>query len=144
MNKPAITGDAITRGVCRLLRELGYEVLTEFRLRNGRRADVIGLDRAGRFVIAEVKASIADFQADRKWQEYVPFCDRFYFAVATDFPRDILPAGCGVIVADRYGGTVLAEAMPTAMAPARRKTLVLGFARTAGARLAQVIDPPVA
>ncbi len=95
MNEHVVDGDEITRGVCRLLRELGYEVLTEFHLRKGRRADVIGLDRAGRFVIAEVKYSVADLEADHKWREYVPFSDRFYFAVTNDFPRDILPAETG-------------------------------------------------
>jgi hypothetical protein len=27
----------------------------------------------------EVKVSRADFVADRKWREYLPYCDRFYF-----------------------------------------------------------------
>ncbi len=74
--------DGIARGVCRTLGVLGYATLTEMRLGSGRRVDVIGLDRHGGFAIVEVKSSTADFQSDRKWPEYLRFCDRFYVAVA--------------------------------------------------------------
>ena len=67
-------------------------VLAEVPLANGRRADLIGLDRAGSFTLVEVKSGRADFQADHKWPEYLEFCDRFYFAVAHDFPNELLPA----------------------------------------------------
>ena len=48
----------IARGVCRLLGNMGCATILEFKLRSRRRVDVIGLDRAGRFVIAEVKSSL--------------------------------------------------------------------------------------
>ena len=51
-----------------------------------------GLDRKGRFVIVEIKSSLADFRADTKWPDYLPHCDFYYFAVADDFPVDVLPA----------------------------------------------------
>ncbi|SVC61232.1 uncharacterized protein METZ01_LOCUS314086, partial [marine metagenome] len=51
----------LARGVGRLLRHMGYDSLTEFTLRSGRRADVVGIDRKGKIVIAEIKISAADF-----------------------------------------------------------------------------------
>ncbi|MDP6176133.1 MAG: MmcB family DNA repair protein, partial [Rhodospirillales bacterium] len=57
-----LAADDITRGVCRHLRDLGYSPLTEFKLRTNRRVDVIGLDKGGRFLVAEVKSSVADFR----------------------------------------------------------------------------------
>ncbi|MCY8956159.1 MmcB family DNA repair protein [Bacillus cereus] len=30
-------------------------------------------------IFVEVKASDRDFQIDKKWKEYIPFCDKFYF-----------------------------------------------------------------
>ena len=71
------TARAVARGVCRLLSELGQASLTEFTLRTGRRVDVIGLAGDGRITVVEIKSSLADFRADRKWPEYLEFCDRF-------------------------------------------------------------------
>ncbi|MFC5449141.1 MmcB family DNA repair protein [Paenibacillus aestuarii] len=45
----------------------GNIVASEVTLPNGRRADVIGYDEAGRIIIIEVKVSSADFQRDEKW-----------------------------------------------------------------------------
>ena len=92
----------LTRGVCKLFEDLGFGTLTEFKLTNGRRVDVMAIDRNGAFVIVEVKSTVSDFRADRKWHEYLAFCDRFYFAIPADFPIDLMPKDCGIIVADPY------------------------------------------
>ena len=125
---------AVTRGAARLLLDLGYAPLLEVGLPNGRRADIMALSPKGRIVICEVKSGLEDFRTDRKWGEYLPFCDGFYFAVAPEFPREVLPEGPGLIVADGFGGAVLGEAPDTALAPARRKALTLAFARLAAVR----------
>ena len=75
------TAQKLARGVGRLLTHLGYDSLTEFTLRSGRRADLAGIDRKGRIAIVEIKSSVADFRADQKWPEYLDYCDLFYFAV---------------------------------------------------------------
>ena len=133
---------AITRGTARLLGDLDQGVLTEFSLVSGRRVDMIGIDRAGLVTVIEVKASVADFKGDRKWWEYLAFCDRFYFAVATDFPRDLLPddANCGVIIADRFGAEILREPVVEKLPAARRKAVTLSFARAAARRLQGLLD----
>ncbi|SUS05753.1 conserved hypothetical protein [Candidatus Defluviicoccus seviourii] len=128
------------RGATKLLIELGYRVLREFPLANGRRADVIGINDRAAFVIAEVKSSLADFRSDGKWPAYVGYCDHFYFAVGPGFPVDVLPAEVGIIVADGYAGTVLRPAPLRALAAARRKALLVRFARTASSRLVAVTD----
>lgn len=135
---------ALTRGVSRLLADHGQRVLREFRLANGRRADVIGLDDRGGFTIVEVKSSPADFRADAKWPDYRAYCDRFYFAVGVGFPVPILPVDAGVIAADGYGGAILRDAPVHSLGPARRKALLLRFARTACARLDHLTAAPLA
>lgn len=138
---------AIRRGVCRLLADMGYSVLTEFELGSGRRADVAGVNRKGMFVIAEIKSSLADFKSDGKWPDYLSYCDNFYFAVAEDFPRHALmesagrPDRCGLIVADRYGGAVLRHAPEVRMNASRRRGELLRFARRAASRLQNLADP---
>ena len=126
---------AVACGVERLLRQMGYTTLREFTLASGRRADIAGVARDGEIVIVEVKVSIADFRADRKWPEYADYCDRFYFAVPEAFPREILPDEPGLIVADRFGGAELRPASEARLTAARRKAVTLRFARKAADRL---------
>ena len=136
------TAQAVARGVCRLLSELGQASLTEFTLRTGRRVDVIGLAGDGRITVVEIKSSLADFRADRKWTEYLEFCDRFYFAVPQGFPQEVLPADQGLMVADAYGAAILRpSAELTAPAGARRRAVILRFAQAAAGRLQGLTDP---
>jgi hypothetical protein len=132
----------ILRGTSRMLIDSGLAPVAEFTLPNGRRADIAALDRGGVFTIVEIKSSLADFRSDQKWPEYAEYCDRFFFAVKPDFPCDILPASCGLILADRYGAEIVrpAAALPPLPA-ARRKVLMQRFARTAALRLAVIFDP---
>lgn len=134
---------AVTRGAARLFDDLGHAVLTELRLATGRRADLTAIAADGTIAIVEVKSGIPDFAADRKWEEYGPFCDRFYFAVSPDFPLDRLPdaAVCGLIVADAWGAEILRESPIVRLAPARRKAMTLRFATAAARRLRGVEDP---
>jgi hypothetical protein len=133
LSRPETTG-VVTRGAARLLVELGLAPLAEVTLPNGRRADLMALGPKGQIVIVEVKSSLEDYRTDQKWGEYAPFCDAFYFAVAPHFPREVLPIGPGLIIADGFGGAVLIEAPLLPLAPARRKALTLGFARLAAMR----------
>jgi len=132
------TTTQVTRGAGRLLAALGYAPLAEVTLPNGRRADLMALGPKGQIFIVEVKSSVEDFRTDQKWWEYGPYCDAFAFAVAPEFPREILPEEPGLIVADGFGGAILREAPSTSLAGARRKALTLAFARLAAMRAAGV------
>ncbi len=137
--RPA-TAQRIARGVIRLMDGLGYAALAEYTLGNGRRADILAIDGAGQVVIVEIKSSRADFAADRKWRDYLEYCDRFYFAVEPVFPQDLLPGDVGLIVADAHGGSVLRESETAAINGNRRRSLILGVALTASRRLARLFD----
>ena len=116
--------------------DMGYAVLSEFTLASGRRADIAGLSRQGKILIAEIKSCKADFDIDTKWPDYVDFCDQFYFVVDEMFPASILPHDFGLIVADGFSAAILRE--PTGCVPlgaARRKAVTLRFGRQAAHRL---------
>lgn len=132
-SRPEVTS-AVTRGAGRLFVALGYAPLLEVRLPNGRRADIMAIGPRGQIAVAEVKSGVHDFRADQKWGDYLPFCDAFFFAVAPEFPRDILPEEPGLIVADAFDGAVLREAPLSVLAGARRKALLVAFARLAASR----------
>jgi hypothetical protein len=131
----------IVRGVQRMFAELGLASLTEVTLTNGRRADVMAVGPKGEVVIVEVKSCLADFRVDQKWPEYAPYCDRFYFAIDCDFPKERIPETCGLMVCDGFGGAVLRESEPSPLSGARRKAVTLSFARLAAARLMRVGEP---
>ena len=131
----------LLRGVSRALAEADHAVIVELPLRNGRRADMAALDRAGAITVVEVKSCRADFRSDRKWYEYLPYCDRFYFAVGRDFPLDLLPPEEGLILADRFGAEIVREAHLRALSPARRKAMLIRFGRAAAGRLRMLVDP---
>ena len=127
--------EGLARGVCRLLDEMGICPLVEVPLGTGRRADVLGQDSKGRFVIVEIKSGLADFRADTKWCDYRNHCDRLYFAVGNEFPLDVLPADVGIIVADRFGAEIRREAPLQPMAQGLRHKQAIRFGRIAAHRL---------
>ena len=132
---------ALARGVSRTLGAHGGATLTEFTLRTGRRVDVIGVGDRGEITIVEIKTSVADFRSDGKWPEYLDFCDYFYFAVPEDFPRELLPDDCGVMVADAYEALILVPSEARPVNGSRRRALILRFARAAAQRLNAYTDP---
>ncbi len=136
-------GQLIARGVSRHLISLGYSTLTEFVPDRGLRVDVIALSDKGEVLVVECKSSRADFISDSKWQGYLPFCDRFFWAVTADFPTELLPLETGLIIADAYDAEIMRDAPEDRLAPARRTKLLRKFARTAALRLHSHLDPGV-
>ena len=134
-------GQMLARGVSRHLHTLGFASLQEFVPTRGLRVDVLGLGPKGELWVVECKSSRADFQSDRKWQGYLEWCDRYFWAVDTEFPVDLLPKGTGLIIADGYDAEVIRMAPEDKLAAARRKKLTQKFARDAARRLQSLCDP---
>jgi hypothetical protein len=132
---------AVTQGAARLFGAMGFSVLREVMLADGRRADLLGLGADGGIVIVEVKSCARDYLADAKWEEYRAWCDRLFFAVDAAFPQALIPDAAGLVVADAWGGAVLREAMAHPLAPARRRALTLRVARLAARRVERMLDP---
>tara|TARA_R100001086_G_scaffold221839_1_gene139183 strand:+ start:1932 stop:2495 length:564 start_codon:yes stop_codon:yes gene_type:complete len=130
----------IVRGTQRLLAGLGFFGVTELSLANNRRADIAALGPSGEVWMVEVKSSIADFRSDSKWPEYMPYCDQLYFAVADDFPQELIPDETGLIVADAFGGAIIRESPEDKLPAAQRKAMTLRLARLAAMRLTQTTD----
>lgn len=109
--------------------------LTELRLGNGRRLDVLALGEKGELWAVEVKSSVEDFRVDQKWQSYLDYCDRFYFAVPMHFPKELIPEDVGLIVADRFEAAIIRSGSEKKLSAARRKKLLISFGQTAAGRL---------
>ena len=126
----------VRRGVQRLLREqLGAHALPEIALPGGRRADLVAILPKGDLWIVEIKSSVEDFRADRKWPEYRLHCDRFFFATHLGVPPGIFPEEAGFILSDGFGAELLREAPEHRLPPHHRKAMMLRLARAGAARL---------
>ena len=134
-------GQRLARGVCRHLLSLGFATVEELVPTPGLRVDVMALGPKGEIWVVECKSSRADFSADRKWQFYLDWCDRFFWAVDASFPATILPEGSGLIIADDYDAEVTRMAPETPLAAARRKVITRTFASHAALRLQALRDP---
>ena len=140
----------VARGLTRWLHARGHVVLSEVPLPNGRRADLLTLDPRGQVTIVEIKVARADLAGDTKWLDYLDWCDRFFWAVSPDFDLALLdaperqPERCGLLVADRYDGTLIREAALVPLSSARRRSEHMRLARLAAWRLMQLGDPELA
>lgn len=136
----------VARGVTRLFCRQDLFAVCEMPLPNGRRADLMAIDRKGGLTIVEIKVAKADLLGDAKWLDYLDYCDRFFWAVPPHLTHILeqdsyLPGEAGLIVADRYDAAVIRDAAHRPLAPARRKAELLHFARRAARRLSAQIDP---
>jgi hypothetical protein len=138
---PLHPGPLLARGVCRALAGHDFAALTEFVPAPGLRVDVIAIGPRGEVWIVECKSGRADFVADRKWQGYLAWCDRFFWAVAPGFPAGLLPEGAGLILADGFGGEILRLPAEQRLAPGRRQAVLRAFARSAARQVQGLRDP---
>ncbi|MGB2005432.1 MAG: MmcB family DNA repair protein [Paracoccaceae bacterium] len=139
--KKLTTGQLLARGMARHLTGLGFVSLEEFPPIKGLRVDLLALGRKSEIWIIECKSSREDFMSDEKWQNYLPWCDQYFWAVPTDFPVDILPEQTGVFWADGYDAELMRDAPISTLSPARRKSIIHRFARRTARRLAVLRDP---
>ena len=137
-------GQLLARGVCRHLLCHNFVTLEEVVPAPGLRVDVMALGPKGQIWVVECKSSRSDFMTDRKWQGYLDWCDRFFWAVDLGFPTDLLPGDTGLMLADGYDAEILRIGPEVRLAPARRKALMHSFARHAALRLQALRDPAVA
>ena len=140
----------VARGICRLFARNDIWCLPEMPLRNGRRADLMGIDAKGQLIIVEIKVARADLLGDAKWPDYLDYCDRFYWGLAPQLDRACIdtpgfqPTRCGVIVADGYDADILRPAATVPLAAARRKAVTEQLARAALRRQLGLTDPQFA
>ena len=137
-------GQLLARGVCRHLASLDFVTVEELIPTPGLRVDVMALGPKGEIWIVECKSSRADFQSDTKWQGYLEWCDRYFWAVDEDFPTDLLPEDTGLLIADSYDAEILRMAPEAKLAAARRKVMTQKFARHAALRWHSARDPGLA
>ena len=75
MTEPALaqtdTAASVARGIARLFARNDIWCIPEMPLRNGRRADLMGIDPKGQVIIVEIKVQRGDLLGDGKWPDYL-------------------------------------------------------------------------
>jgi len=66
----------------------GFIAVAEFTLPNGKRADIFAYNES-QIVIFEVKVSQGDLVTDKKWTDYLPYCNEFYFLTSADLVNSV-------------------------------------------------------
>ena len=133
----------IARGVMRHFAQIGMHSLSEFSPARGLRVDIITLGMANEIWIVECKSSQGDFKSDKKWRNYLDWCDRYFWAVDAKFPINILPSDTGLIIADAYDASIFRDAPLNKLSAARRKKITKSIARSACNRLLTHTDPKI-
>lgn len=138
---PLQTGQLLQRSVSRHLASHGFACVEELVPTRGLRVDVMALGPKGEIWVVECKSCRSDFTSDRKWQGYLEWADRFFFAVDENFPTELLPDDQGLIIADSYHAEIIRMGPEAKLAAARRKVIIQKFATTAARRLQGLRDP---
>ena len=133
----------IARGVMRHFAQIGMHSLSEFSPARGLRVDIITFGMSDEIWIVECKSSQKDFKSDKKWQNYLDWCDRYFWAVDANFPINILPSDTGIIIADAYDASILRDSPLNKLSAARRKKIMNSVARSACNRLLTHTDPKI-
>ena len=136
-------GQLLARGVCRHLLTHDFVTVEELIPIGGLRVDVMALGPKGEVWVIECKSSRADYLSDHKWQGYMEWCDRFFWAVDADFPTELLPDETGLIIADAYDAEIIRIGPESKLAGARRKVMLQKFARHAALRQHKARDPQI-
>ena len=136
-------GQLLARGVCRHLLTHDFVTVEELTPTGGLRVDIMALGPKGEVWVIECKSGRADYLSDQKWQGYMEWCDRFFWAVDAEFPTDLLPDTTGLIVADAYDAEIIRMAPEMKLPPGRRKVMVQKFARHAAIRQQAARDPQI-
>ncbi len=138
---PLAPGQLLARGVARHLLGHDFVSLQEIVPAPGLRVDVMALGPHGEVWVVECKSGRTDYITDRKWQGYLDWCDRFFWAVDADFPTELLPDETGLMLADSYDAEIVRMGPEAKLAGARRKAVLQKFARHAALRLQTLRDP---
>lgn len=77
----------IRNEVAKYLTKKGYSCHYEVGLNKGgkARSDIFAFNYKRDVIVVEVKSCAADYLSDSKWTTYLPFCNKMYMAVDTDF-----------------------------------------------------------
>jgi hypothetical protein len=91
MNRREITAALLTAATFYWAKKT-YSVHPEFGIERWgkRRLDAVCMNFKSNFVGLEIKSCLADYRTDKKWRNYLPYVNQFYFL----FPPSVIESRC--------------------------------------------------
>ena len=124
----------------RFLSTKGYKVLTEFALPNKKRVDIIGINLKKEIVIVEVKSNKNGVKLDKKWKNYLNYCNYFYFACSEKINFN-LSKDIGIIQNNSNKTQITKEPKYKKLPENKKNKLIFKIALSAASKFHRLIDP---
>lgn len=140
------TTDILTQAAVHYLAKKMYSCHIELGVEawGKKRMDILALNTNGDLIGIEAKSCVADYRADKKWQSYLQYANRFYFIFTQDLwekpkfqqrvKEDIKGHGAGVIILCRLSGyaRVVKNAKRRDVHPEIKQALIMKMAWRGG------------
>ena len=119
----------------------GYKVLSEFALPNKKRVDIIAINSKKKIIIVEVKSNKKDFKLDKKWKNYLNYCNYFFFASNEKFINFKFKSEVGLI--EKKGNCIKITKKPkyNLISDRKKNSLIFKMALSAASKFHRLIDP---
>jgi len=131
----------ILQKTMRFLSLKGYKVLSEFALPNKKRVDIIAINLKKEILIVEVKSNIKSLKYDKKWKNYLNYCNYFYFA-CNDKLKDLnFSKNIGVIQNNSKSIKIIKKSKYKKLSKRRKKKLIFKIVLSAASKFHRLIDP---
>ena len=131
----------ILQKTMRFLSLKGYKVLSEFALPNKKRVDIIGINLKKEIIIVEVKSNKNGIKLDKKWKNYLNYCNYFYFACNDKLKDFNFSKNIGVIEKNSNDIKITKKSKYKKIPQKRKNTLILKIALSATSKFHRLIDP---
>ena len=119
----------------------GYKVLSEFALPNKKRVDIIAINLKKKIIIVEVKSNKKSLKYDKKWKNYVNYCNYFYFACNDKLKDFNFSENIGVIQNNSNNIKIIRKSKYKKLSENKKKQLIFKIALSATSKFHRLIDP---
>ena len=119
----------------------GYKVLSEFALPNKKRVDIIAINLKRKIIIVEVKSNKKSLKYDKKWKNYLNYCNYFYFACNDKLKDFNFSENIGVIQNNSNNIKIIRKSKYKKLSENKKKQLIFKIALSATSKFHRLIDP---
>lgn len=131
----------ILQNTMRFLSTKGYRVLSEFALPNKKRVDIIGINLKKEIVIVEVKSNKSEIKLDKKWKNYLNYCNYFYFACSDKLKNFNFSEDIGIIRNNYNKIKITKESKYKKLPENKKNKLIFKITLSAISKFHRLIDP---
>ena len=119
----------------------GYKVLSEFALPNKKRVDIIAINSEKKIIIVEVKSNKNGIKNDKKWKNYLNYCNYFYFACNGKLKDLNFSKNIGIIQNTSSNIKIIKKSKYKKLSQNKKNKLIFKIALSATSKFHRLIDP---